>query len=334
VNDLVVVGGGPSGCAAAITAAAFGLKIALIERDPFPRNAPGESLHPGVQPILRQLGVEEAVLVAGFPRHQGYWVNWNNHHSFQSFGSDAEGPWLGFQVQRSIFDSILLNRVKALGVEVFQPCDSIVPVVVDGRITGLETEYGRIESKAFIDATGRWRAFSRWLNLSWQQYGPSRIVWYGYANGCNSNLHSFPQLIGNVDGWTWIANIGKDRYAWTRNNLDNRKPETNWLPKEIEDLKSDGAIRGADATWKIVEKPASEGLFLVGEAAASLDPLASHGILKALMSGINAGNLIGRIHHREIQSDDAHRVYCKWLNSWFIHDLKKLDEYYSELVSR
>ena len=36
--DLIIVGGGPAGCAAAITAARLGAKVLLIERGHFPRH--------------------------------------------------------------------------------------------------------------------------------------------------------------------------------------------------------------------------------------------------------------------------------------------------------
>src|SRR3712207_7880194 len=50
-----------SGAAAAITAAQGGLEVAVVEAVRFPRPAPGETLHPGVEPLFRQLGVWSAV---------------------------------------------------------------------------------------------------------------------------------------------------------------------------------------------------------------------------------------------------------------------------------
>jgi len=75
-RDLIVVGGGPGGIAAAITVkqADSGLQVLLIERSPFPRHRPGETLHPGIEPLLVQLGVWDQVLAANFLRHAGHWV--------------------------------------------------------------------------------------------------------------------------------------------------------------------------------------------------------------------------------------------------------------------
>src|ERR1700755_3407527 len=97
IRDVLVLGGGPAGCAAAIHCAQRGLKVALLEAKAFPRHRPGETLHPGVEPVLRPLGVLKRVLVANFPRHEGNWISWGEHAvRFESFGRDADGPWRGF----------------------------------------------------------------------------------------------------------------------------------------------------------------------------------------------------------------------------------------------
>src|SRR5260370_26569978 len=98
--EVLVLGGGPAGSAAAITAAALGLPVTLIERDGFPRHAPGESLHPGVQPLLRQLGIEREILDAGFILFPGHVVRWGDAERLLPFGVDAEVAWLGIQAGR------------------------------------------------------------------------------------------------------------------------------------------------------------------------------------------------------------------------------------------
>src|SRR5438045_191696 len=106
--DVAVVGGGPAGAAAAIGCAQAGLDVVLLERCPFPRPVPGETLHPGVLPVLARLGVEREVLAAGFLRHAGHFVRWNGPERFEAFGRDDGVPWLGLQAWRPDFDAILL----------------------------------------------------------------------------------------------------------------------------------------------------------------------------------------------------------------------------------
>ena len=63
--------------------------------------APGETLHPGVAPILTQLGILEAVEAAATVRPQTQWIVWNKPPSEVPYGADSRGPWRAFQVPRS-----------------------------------------------------------------------------------------------------------------------------------------------------------------------------------------------------------------------------------------
>jgi len=333
VNELektcIVLGGGPAGSAAAITAARFGIPVTLIERDEFPRHAPGESSHPGVQPLLRQLGVEDAVLAAGFLRYPGHNVRWNGADEFQSFGEDADGPWLGFQAWRPTFDTLLLEQARSLGVVILQPCTVSVAIITGDRITGVETDSGSVRADMIVDATGRWRALSHWLELEWQRYGPTQLAWYGYATGPEAERVAVPSLRSDADGWTWMARVRPETCAWTRLNFNNARPAADWLPAELAGLKPDGPIRGADVTWQIACRPAGPGYFLIGDAAAVLDPAAGHGILKALMSGILAGHLVAKVLRGAIPATAAAENYSNWVHEWFRRDVAELESRYS-----
>src|SRR3712207_4284980 len=99
-SDVVIVGAGPAGCAAAIGCAAAGLSVRLIEAALFPRDLPGETLHPGVEALLERLGVASEVRAADFPRHEGIWTHSPTGRVFTPYGAGAEGPWRGFQAWR------------------------------------------------------------------------------------------------------------------------------------------------------------------------------------------------------------------------------------------
>jgi len=62
-----------------------------------------------------------------------------------------------------------------------------------------------------------------------------------------------------------------------------------------------------------------QGYFVVGDAAAVLDPSSSHGVLKALMSGMMAAHLIGRIY-AGAEEERARAAYQSWGSGWFDHD--------------
>ena len=316
-TDLLILGGGPAGSAAAITAAMAGLTTILIERESLPRRAPGESTHPGVQLLFRQLGVEFEVLAAGFLRHAGHVVRTDGKEQYLPFGADESGTWLGFQLWRPLFDAILLARSMAVGVSVIQPVRATGLLLDNGEIVGVETPQGPIRARFIIDATGRRRTITRWLNLDWNRHGPIRRAWYGYAIGNCPSRAEIPALATDDAGWTWVACVRPGTFAWTRLNFDTSRPGHNWLPSELATLKPLGPTIGADVSWEVVQQPAGAGYFLVGDAAAVLDPAAGHGILKALMSGILASHLVAMVVRGAIPETVAAASYSNWVHEWF-----------------
>jgi 2-polyprenyl-6-methoxyphenol hydroxylase-like FAD-dependent oxidoreductase len=144
--DVVIVGGGPAGSATAIQCAQAGVRVLLLERSAFPRAAPGETLHPGVLPLLRTLGVAVQVLAADFVRHEGQYTQWDGPSRFVPFGSDGAGPWRGLQAWRPTFDSLLLARASRLGVRVFQPCQELGATWECGRVVGVRTCGGLVRA--------------------------------------------------------------------------------------------------------------------------------------------------------------------------------------------
>src|SRR6266852_2123412 len=71
VWDVIVVGGGPAGSAAAAWLARSGLRVILFERDSFPRFHIGESLLASVNDVLGAIGADGLVRQAGFPQKWG-----------------------------------------------------------------------------------------------------------------------------------------------------------------------------------------------------------------------------------------------------------------------
>ena len=257
--DLLIVGGGPAGSATAITAASAGLRVILCEREPFPRHAPGETLHPGIEPLLDRLGVGNAVRAAGFFRHSGHWVTWSAPTHFVPFGADAKGPWLGFQADRAVFDTILINRAQQAGAEIWQPCRVGQPMLA-GSVQGAETSHGLVRATITVDATGRRGWLASHLHLSQSTVGPQRVAWYGYMNGVCRSRDDAPAMIADANGWTWTARVRAGHYHWTRLPFDSSRPTADWRPEEFQDLNPDGPIRGANVTWRVVDATAGRGI--------------------------------------------------------------------------
>ena len=326
--DVVVVGGGPGGAAAAIVCARAGLRCVLLDPGPGPGGSPGETLHPGVEVVLRRLGVAGAVERAGFLRHDGHWVEWAGAPERQRFGADADGPWLGFQAPREVLDPLLVDAAEEAGAQVLHGCRARA-ALTDGapraRVTGVVTTAGPVLADVVIDATGRRHWLARELGLPIRRRSPALVVAYGYTEGTAGEV---PRLRAGQDGWTWTAPVTATRTSWMRLTLHHDPATWRRLPAELAGSRPSRATRGADVTWRSVERAAGPGWFLVGDAAAVVDPGASHGVLRALMSGATAARAVVDRAAGTVTEARAAAGYSRWISDWFAHDTARLDELY------
>lgn len=328
MKPVVVVGAGPAGCSASIKLRQAGLPVVLVEAERFPRHRPGESLHPGVEPILGSLGVATKVNAAGFVRHKGHYVSWaDDQQTFSSFGADSSGEWLGYQAWRPEFDQILLAEARELGVEVIQPQRVTSLLRLGDSLCGISTAMGEIRASFVLDASGRNHWLSSQLKIAWKKYSHRLTARYGYVDLANSK-QSQPLMKRDATGWTWLAPIGSSRCSWVRLNIDGSDPGPYWVPPEFAGM--DGVVksRGADVTWRMAEQTAGQNWYLLGDAAAVLDPASSHGVLKALMSGIQAADLVVKTNRGEISQHAAAAYYRDWVSQWFLVDVEQLRSFY------
>ncbi len=328
--DVVVIGGGPAGSAAAIACATRGLSVALFERERPGRDRPGETLHPGVEPLLGQLGIANRLAEAVGARHTGIWIEWGGPRRFEAFGGDAGGPWSGFQAWRADFDALLLTRAREVGVEVRQPCAVTGLLMRDGAPCGVRTTAGSIDARMVVDASGATRWLGRALDVTSPARSPRLIARYGYMEGSCPNCDDAPSLVGDASGWTWTALVRPKLYQWTRISFDGQ-PRPDWTPQHLLGLTPRSHSRGADVTWRMATEAAGPGWFMVGDAAATLDPTSSHGVLKAIMSGMMAGHLIAAVLDRETPAEPTAVAYHEWLAGWFSTDAAKLAQFYGAL---
>ena len=333
--DVVVIGAGPAGSAAAILCAQSGLNAIIVERERFPRDHAGETVHPGIEPLLNRLGVLGKVLAAGFPRHNGIWVQWDSERQFTSFGGgDGTDPWKGFQVWRADFDAILLDQCRQLGVKILQPCQVLKPILNPNRdgVEGVSTSRGSIHSPYVIDASGSQHWLAKQLKINIKKYSPLLLASYGYAEGKHPSYENAPSITADSEGWTWIAKVRPLLYHWTRLYFSAECFDKEFIPRALSGMRKKGLTHSADVTWRIVSTPAGRGYFMVGDAASVLDPSYSHGILKAIMSGMMASHLIKKTNSNKELRDIAIMEYHKWVTSWFTHDSNKLKEFYLKLA--
>lgn len=328
-QKIVIIGCGPAGSAAAIWCAKQGFSVTMIETAKFPRDRPGEALHPGIECLFTQLSVNHEIQSANFLRYPGIWVKWDCKPTLIPFGSNQNMPWLGYQVRRAELDLILVERARMLGVVISQPCQALAPILEENRVVGVKTSCGELMADFTIDAGGSGHWLAQKLKLSIQRYSPPLYVNYGYAEGCCPSRDLAPAIMAIRGGWLWTAKVHNNIYQWMRLMFERTPICQNWLPTEFEGLKVKQASRGADVSWRCVVTPAGSGYFIVGDAFGVVDPASFHGILRGMMSGIMASHAIFQISKTHLNKQLASLLYNEWLSNWYLHDVTKLRSLYT-----
>jgi hypothetical protein len=131
-------------------------------------------------------------------------------------------------------------------------------------------------------------------------------------------------------GWTWTARVRPGLYNWTRLNVDDNAIDQNFLPAEFAALRPVGRVQTADVTWRLVTECAGEGYFLCGDAGAVLDPTSSHGVVKAMLSGAHAADLIVQTARREKTEAEAADVFRRLFSGWFEKDVTRMKEQHAQ----
>lgn len=304
-REIVVVGAGPAGTAAAITAARAGRQVLLVDKARFPRDkCCGDGLTAGALRLLEQLGLDPADVPS--------WQVVDDVVVRSPSGRSGEFPMppddgqFAAVARRAELDAAMVHTARRAGVEVVEgsgcaaarnrpdhvelDLDGIGTVAAryaigaDGMWSPLRKQLGDVD-RAY---RGEWHAFRQYFTNVGPRAATELFVWFepellpGYA-------WSFP-LAGDV------ANVG---YCLIRSDhLEGKALKELWprlldRPHVRETLGPDARAEAPHKAWPIPARVDATRLSIgralfVGDAARATDPMTGEGIAQALLSGVVA----------------------------------------------
>ncbi len=307
--DVAVIGAGPAGAVAAALLARAGRSVLVLERQHFPRFSIGESLLPQSMAFLEEAGMLQAVVEAGFQYKNGAsFVHGDKTSSYDFRDKHSDGWGTTYQVERAVFDQLLIGRAADQGVRV--RFGHTVRSMAPGESPVLEvTDEGdrpyRVASRFVLDASGFGRVLPRLLGLETPSRMPPRAALFSHvqdalpAGSTDRDKICVAVHPERRDVWYWMiplaggrASIGcvadaefldvpeSQREAKLR-ELMRAEPTISRLLGNAPFLMPVNRIGGYSAN---VERLHGPGFALLGNAGEFLDPVFSSGVTIALRS--------------------------------------------------
>lgn len=358
--DVIIIGGGPGGSVLGALLANQGKKVAIIERERFPRFHIGESLLPASMPIYKETGFYETLASGKYidkfgARFFDYRSDDEVYFGFAE-GLNREIP-NAFEVERSEFDRDILDHAVKCGVDLYQP-ERVKTVDFFADHVKVTTNNQEMTAKFIADCTGRESLLGKQFSVRTRHEDLNNVAVFAHFTGVKRNpgRHEGDIAIALLpqQAWAWIIPFkgertsvgivcnakaykgGVDLWEYMQENFASSSVFTDYM-------------KNADRVSEIqiisnyshhCDHFSGDRWILVGDAAAFLDPIFSSGVHVAsqtaklasnvLLEALNTNTLIttddrGKKYQADFQKgvDRFHNLISLFYGNNFVEQMKK-----------
>jgi geranylgeranyl reductase family protein len=318
--DVIVVGAGPGGSAAAWALATAGVDVLVLEKTEFPREKVcGDGLTPRAVKSLVDMGIDTSD-ANGFIRNRGLRIIGGGMRLELPWPELATYPDYGLVRPRTDFDDLLARQAQKAGARL-QTSSNVVGPVLDaaGRVVGVTAKVGPDKTDAsyraplVIAADGVSARLALALGIAKRDDRPMGVAvrrYYTSPRTHDDMLESWLELRAEngdlLPGYGWVFGVGdgtsnvglgllNTTKAWK--DTDYRKLLRSWvggMPEEWQYTEefATGPIRGAALPMGFNRQPHyTRGVMLIGDAAGAVNPFNGEGIAYAMESGLMAAEV-------------------------------------------
>ena len=305
--DVVVVGAGPAGAASAILLAEHGLAVTVLERGPRARpKVCGEYLSPEGGRVLDRLGVLKTVDAGGAVAMSGMRITapdgtvldarYGAVGGFRPYREHAIG------VSRATLDGALLDRVRALPIDLRTGLRVTDVLLEAGRVTGvvgMDAAGARVEAqgRVVIAADGRASVIAHRLGCR-RRHRLARMALVTYVSGV-PGCRDVGEIFVDPPDYAILNPLATDRVnlslvvplahavPWRARLEDFFAARVKQLPHLARRLVGAARVAPLASLGPLayrVTPPRQGGVLFVGDAAGFYDPFTGEGIFTALHS--------------------------------------------------
>jgi menaquinone-9 beta-reductase len=315
--DVLVVGGGPAGAAAAYWLADAGHRVLVVEKKTFPREKTcGDGLTPRAVRQLHDMGLAEPLSrslrfdgLRSIAHGVTLELEWPEHPEYPSYG---------YVVRRRDLDEMVAERAVKAGATLWSGAEAVEPLLEDGLVAGAVVRRDGVSegvrARYLVVADGANSRFGRALGTARDRDYPLGMAVRGYFT---SPFHDEPWIESHLDlrdrdgnhlpGYGWIFPVGDgtvnvgvgllstfsgwksintsklmDAFVATAPERWGISPETSCGAPTGGKLPTGGSVTpNVGPTWLVV-----------GDAAGSVNPFNGEGISLAYETGRLASDAV------------------------------------------